>query len=67
MPDAPECLINTRDSTARILAVYGAAVALLVARRIDRGYGPPNDEQMAGIVEEAQSIAQFAEECVGHA
>ena len=50
-------------SQLRWHAVYGAFLALQVRDYIAEGRGSPENDVMAGFVEEAEAVADLSEEC----
>lgn len=48
-------------TSPRYLAVYGAYVALQMHERMREGRGAPSDEDMAYMVEEGHSVAEWSE------
>lgn len=46
----------------RWTAIYGAMIAAQYQERMSRGKGPPDEEQMDGIMEEAAAVADYEDE-----
>jgi hypothetical protein len=61
MPRCPTCNTVLRKAQ-RWCSVYGATVAAQVRERFSEGKGAPTPEDMLAFVEEAQAVADMAEE-----